>query len=147
MMRLKVLIALFPLALAGCVGSDPAHTEYFPEGDGDRPDIFKLGAVQVCETREDALDGAARFARRYNLAQERISRPAEHIVAVYTSGLPMRAHLMVEHVYERRYGVSVSTFGGFPTEIVLAARSFDFCGAPGSPPNNSSKPTPLRGAA
>ena len=81
------------------------------------------------------------------MMQERVSQPAEHIVAIYTSGLPMRAHLMVEHVYERRHGVSVSTFGGFPTDIVVAARSFNFCGGHSSPPNNSSKPTPLRGAA
>ncbi|WP_456998683.1 hypothetical protein [Lysobacter sp. HA18] len=146
-MRLKALFVLFPLALAGCFDSDPAHTEYFPEADGNRPDIFKIGFVQVCESRQNALGGAMRFARRYNMSQERISHPAKHIVAVYTSGLPMRAHLMVEHIYERRYGVSVSTFGGFPTDIVLAARSFDFCGVTGSPPNNSSKPTPLRGAA
>ena len=147
MMRIKVLFALLPLAFAGCFDSDPAHTEYFPEANGDKPDIFKVGVVQVCESREDALDGAARFARRYNMTQEHIARPAEHIVAVYTSGLPMRAHLMVEHVYERRYGVGASTFGGYPTDIVLAARSFNFCGAASSPPNNSSKPTPLRGAA
>jgi hypothetical protein len=35
--------------------------------------------VQVCESREDALDGAARFARRYNMTQEHIARPAEQL--------------------------------------------------------------------
>ena len=147
MSRLIFSFALLSLSLAGCYGSDPKYTEYFPEANGDKPDIFEFSFVQVCESRREALDGAARFARRYHFLQERVAEPVGRIGPVYTSGAPMRAHLMVEQLHEQLYRVSLSTFRGFPTDLVLAAHTFNFCSTGGPPPNNSFKPKPLRGSA
>jgi len=147
MSQLKVLIALTPLVLAGCFGSDPEHTEYFPEANGDKPGTFELGFVEVCQGSSTIFREAARFADRYGAGRHVIAEPEDRIVATYTFGLPMKAHLMVERLYEDRYRVAVSTFRGYPTDVVLAARQFNFCGVVSAPSNSSFKPKPLRGSA
>jgi hypothetical protein len=37
------------LLCASCGGQDPAHTEYFPESNGNKPQIFEFGYVKVCD--------------------------------------------------------------------------------------------------
>lgn len=147
MWRLKSLLAMAPFILAGCFGSDPEHTEYFPEVDGDKPDLFEIGFVEVCQGDPAAIHAAARFATQQGMSKHNIADPGERVVAAYTFGLPMRAHLMVERLYVDRYRVAVSTFRGYPTELVVAAHNYSFCGVNSAPSSNSFKPNPLRGSA
>lgn len=147
MSRFKRSTLFFPLLLAGCLGSDPEHTAYEPQDNGDKPEIFELGFVQVCEDGSAASRRAARFANEHGMYKHEIANPGERVLSVYTLGVPMRAHLMVERVYKNRFRVGISTFRGYSTETVAAARRVDFCNGNYASPNNSSKPTPLRGAA
>ena len=118
---------LFPL-LVGCFGADPAHTAHFPESDGNKPEVFELSSVQVCESPEVALSRAAEFATRIGMLPYKISAPGDRVLATYTLGEPMKAHLMIERLYKRSTTrVGISTFGGYPTDVVLMARKYDFC--------------------
>jgi hypothetical protein len=132
--------------LVGCFRSDPEHTAYEPQANGDKPEIFEFGFVQVCKDGSAATRGAARFAEEHGMYREDIARPKERVLAAYTFGEPMRAHLMVERIYKNRFRVGISTFRGYPTEIVDAAHKIDFCSSSYAPPN-SFKPNPQRGAA
>ena len=60
--------------------------------------------------------------------KEKITDPGKRILVVYTLGEPMREHLMVERLYQNRYRVGISTFRGHTSELVIAARTIDFCG-------------------
>ena len=81
------------------------------------------------------------------MLQYKISSPDERVLVAYTLGEPMQAHLMIERLYKGRIRVGISTFRGYPTDVVLAASKYEFCSVQEAPPNNSFKPKPLRGSA
>ncbi|BDU16667.1 hypothetical protein [Lysobacter auxotrophicus] len=145
--RLLHLTAALPLMLTGCFGADPEHTPYYPQANGDKPEIFELGSVQVCEDDVEAIRGVERFANRFGMLPHEIAAPGKRIVAVFTLGEPMQAHVMVERIYKHRVRVGISTFRGYPTEIVETARLSNFCNeglpspdhSPQSPPHGSRK--------
>ncbi|WP_133001242.1 hypothetical protein [Luteimonas arsenica] len=147
MSQFRLLTAAFSLMLTGCFGADPEHTEYFPAANGNKPDIFELGFVQVCEDGSAAIEGVMRFANEQGMYKHEIAKPGERVLVVYTLGAPMKAHLMVERIHKDRFRIGISTFRGYSTAVVDAARKSDFCRNILPPPNNSFKPTPLRGAA
>jgi len=144
MSRSMLLTAVPPLMLTACFGADPEHTPYYPQANGDKPEIFELGSVQVCEDDVEAIRGVERFANRFGMLAHEIADPGRRIVAVFTLGEPMTAHVMVERIYKHRVRVGISTFRGYPTEIVEAARTHGFCNDSRSSPRHSPRSTPAR---
>lgn len=144
MSRLMLLTGVFPLMLTACFGSDPEHTPYYPQANGDKPEIFELGSVQVCEDDVEAIRGVERFASRFGMLTHEIADPGRRIIAVFTLGEPMQAHMMVERIYRHRVRIGISTFRGYSTGIVEAARKSNFCSNSRSSPGHSSRSTPAR---
>lgn len=113
-MRAAWLAVAMP-ACAGC-WKDPAYIEHFPQEDGDKPEVFEFNHVQVCTLKLDEVPALFRhvdaFTRSVWLYPHTIAEPSDRIVAVYTGGLPMRIHLMVERLASDRYRVGISSHGG-----------------------------------
>jgi hypothetical protein len=114
----------------GCTGD--SALEYFPQANGDKPELFELGHVQVCPITRAGLPLLIRrvdaFALRHGMIRHDIQHRRERIAAVYSRGAPMREHLMVERLHAHRYRVGISTLYGLECDdLCRRATAYDFC--------------------
>lgn len=141
----RVLMAIAMMACMGC-GRDSAYIEYHPDANGDKPDIFELGHVQVCtlEARDlpALFDQVDAFARSRSMYLHGIAAPDDRVLLVYTRGTPMRIHLMVERLTQEHYRVGISShMGAGCDDVCHHAVRHDLC------PSNASPRAPVISAA
>jgi hypothetical protein len=128
--RLSAAPVCVMILAGGCAGD--SAIEYVPQANGDKPEVFELGHVQVCPVTDTGLTLLIRrvdvFAQRHGMIRHPIQHHDERVAAVYTRGAPMREHLMVERLHAYRYRVGISTVHGFECEDLCGhATAYDFC--------------------
>lgn len=128
--RLSAATACMMILAGGCTGD--SALEYFPQANGDKPELFELGHVQVCPITHAGLPLLIRrvdaFAQRHGMIRHDIRHRRERIAAVYSRGAPMREHLMVERLHAHRYRVGISTLYGLECDdLCRRATAYDFC--------------------